>query len=93
MADRTAAFMLHRSASFGTGAALMGSLLDAGIVAGGMHVGLNRLGYGVGTGENLAVAETGRAVAGNAQQLFDYLPRLNAASPGKRDHPPQCLCL
>jgi len=58
MADRTAAFMLYRSAALGAGAAFVSGLLDAGVIAGCVHVGLDRLGYGIGTGKHLALPES-----------------------------------
>jgi len=93
MADRTAPLMLHRAAALGTGAALVGGFLDAGIVTGGLHVGLDRLGYGIGAGEHLAVAEAGRTVAGDAEELLDDVACLHAAPPGEGDHAAESLRL
>lgn len=82
MADRTAPFMFDRAAAFRTGAAFVTGLFDTGVVAGCMHMRLNCLGNCIGAGENLVVAEAGRAVAGDAEELFNHLPGLNSASPG-----------
>ena len=67
MADHAAAFMFHRSATLGAGAALLQRGLGIQVVAVGDHVGLDRLGNGVGAGEDPVVAKAGGAVAGDTQ--------------------------
>ena len=47
-------------------------------------MGLDRLGDGVSTGENLVVPEAGRAVAGDAEERLDHLPRLDTVLFHKR---------
>ena len=47
-AKRTTTFVFDDAAAFGAGAALGGPLFQFKIQTGGGHVGLNRLGHGVG---------------------------------------------
>ena len=93
VADRTAPFMLNRTATLRAGSPFVSCFLDTGVVTAGKHVRLNRLGNSIGARENLAVAKAGRTVAGDAEKLLDHLPRLDAASPGEGDHPADCFCL
>ena len=71
----------------------MGGPFDVGVVAGGMHVRLDRFGDCIGAGEDLALAEAGRTVAGDAEELLYYIPCLDTASPGQRDHPSESFRL
>lgn len=86
VADRTAPLVLDDAAALGAGAALLHDLFGITIVTVGKHVVLDGLGYRIGAGGDAVVAETGRAVAGDAQQLLDDLAGLYAAAPGQRYH-------
>ena len=72
-ADCAAAFMLDHAAAFWAGAPLEGGRLDSHVNADGLHVGLDRFGDRIGAGEHLVVAEACGAVAGDAEELLDYL--------------------
>src|SRR6266516_8162171 len=75
-ADRAAPFMLDRAAAFGAGPLFHGRHMQLSHPAVFMHAGLDRLGDGIGAGKDLVVAETGGAVAGDAEELLDHLARL-----------------
>ena len=92
-ADCAAAFVLDDAAALGAGTPVEGMGLDDVGVTGQGQVRLDRLADRVGAGEHLVLAETGRGVAGDAQELLYYAPPLDAASPGQRYHAPDGLAL
>lgn len=93
MADAAAAFVLHGTAAVGTGPAAVVVVVAEEVLVFGEHVHMDRLGDGVGTGGDAVLAEARGFVAGDADELFDGLPGLDAAAPGHGDQAPEGLAL
>jgi hypothetical protein len=93
MAHGTAPFMFDPSAAFGARPLKERSFFHFLYMAGRRHVIPDSLGYRICAGEDLVCAEAGMGMAGNVQELFNDLFRLNSAPPGKRDHPANSLAL
>jgi len=93
VADRTAAFVFYYAAALGTGAAVLLGDFRVDIVAAVDHVVLDRFCHRIGAGEHAVVTESGRAVAGDAQELLDHLAGLDAAAPCQRHHAADRLAL
>ena len=72
--------MFNGPAAFGAGTAVKPGRFGVDVIPVGDHMGLDRLGNSIGTGENAVVAKPGWAVAGDSQQLFDHLAGLDAVA-------------
>ena len=93
MADGTAPFMLDLAAAFGACPLKERSFFHFLYMTGGRQMIPDGLGYRIGAGKDLVCTEAGMGMAGNVQELLDDLFRLNAAPPGKGDHPADGLAL
>jgi hypothetical protein len=85
--------MLNPAAAFAACTPKKRSLLNLFFVTGRRQMVPNGFGNGIGAGKDFVCAKTGMGMTGDIHKLLNNLFRVNAAPPGKRDHPADGLAL